>query len=81
MLNLKNCLLGPDAVAETFWIPLLNAFGKLQRRDDIKLAGRHKDGSVWVCTMGHLLGLFGKPWLNIPPTGTLRNKIYSTCNT
>ena len=64
-------LLGPESVAETFWKPLLNAFGKLQRRDDIMLAGRHKDGSVWVCTMGHLVGLFDKPWLKIPPTGML----------
>ena len=23
---------------------------------------------VWVCQMGHLLGLFDEPWLDIPPT-------------
>ena len=69
ILNLEQRPLGPDSVFETFWKPLLNAFGKLQRRDDIMMAGRDKDGSVWVCTMGHLLGLFDKPWLNIPPTG------------
>ena len=74
-LNLKAWLLGPDAVAETFWKPMLKAFGKLQRRDDIMMAGQNKDGAVWVCTMGHLLGLFDKPWLNIPPTGILGNQM------
>ncbi len=27
-----------------------------------------EDESVWVCQMGHLLGLFDRPWLDIPPT-------------
>ena len=65
-----NVLTGPRSVAETFWNPLLLAFGAMQRRDDILMAGRHdKDGPIWVFTMGHLLGLFDRPWLNIPPTG------------
>ena len=108
-----NVLSGPEAVAEEFWIPLLSAFGLLQRRDDVFMAGRHqnqkgpfsnhvrnihellnlnvhlsayrvipaiecgrhmstvpKDGAIWVFTMGHLLGLFDRPWLDIPPTGS-----------
>ncbi len=27
--------------------------------------------AVWVCQMGHLLGLFDTPWLDIPPTGKM----------
>jgi len=29
------------------------------------------DGEIWVCQMGHLLGLFDQPWLDIPPTGKM----------
>ena len=77
--------LGPSDIASDFWIPLLDSFGRLQRRDDIMLCGRNEvdaaegsdavaadDGhSVWVCCMGHLVGLFDQPWLSIPPTGRL----------
>ena len=28
-------------------------------------------GSVWVCSMGHLMGLFDNPWLNIEPTNKI----------
>jgi hypothetical protein len=27
-----------------------------------------EDGTIWVVSMGHLLGLFDRPWLGIPPT-------------
>ena len=66
--------LGPEAVAEAFWGPLLGAFGALQARPQVLLAGRNAlDGgeTVWVATMGHLLGVFRAPWLGIPPTGRL----------
>ncbi len=66
---------GPEAVAATFWAPLRHAFSPLQRRPDIFLAGENTAGGedavsdgVWVCEMGHLLGLFDQPWLAIPPT-------------
>jgi ketosteroid isomerase-like protein len=62
---------GAGAVAETFWAPFLSAFAPVQRRTDVFLAGVNHakpDGSVWVLSMGHLLGLFDKPWLGIPPT-------------
>lgn len=29
------------------------------------------DDAIWVCQMGHLLGLFDQPWLDIPPTGKM----------
>lgn len=67
---------GGAAVAEVFWCPFLESFGKVQRRDDIFIAGegtdcRAAETGTWVHTMGHLVGLFDKPWLGIPPTGRL----------
>jgi hypothetical protein len=66
-----NELEGVEAVANSFWIPILRAFAPVQRRTDVFLAGINEaqnDGTVWVMSMGHLLGLFDRPWLNIPPT-------------
>lgn len=65
---------GAAAVAEVFWQPLRRAFAAPQRRPDVFMAGRNEVdgfGSVWVCSMGHLLGLFDAPWLGIPPTGKM----------
>ena len=65
---------GAEAVAGSFWTPLKQAFTRLQRRPDIFLAGRNEiDGfaSTWVVTMGHLMGLFDRPWLGIRPTGRI----------
>ena len=62
---------GAENVARVFWEPLKRAFMPLQRRQNIFFAGRnHLDGhrSEWVCSMGHLLGLFDAPWLRIRPT-------------
>ena len=62
---------GADEVAEAFWVPLRQAFSPLQRRPDVFLAGINTIGDghdVWVCQMGHLLGLFDRTWLAIPPT-------------
>lgn len=60
---------GAEAVASGFWAPLRRAFSPVQRRPDVFLAGENTVGDgVWVCEMGHLLGLFDRPWLAIPPT-------------
>ncbi len=62
---------GAKAVAETFWQPLHHSFSSLQRREDVFFAGKNEmDGfsSVWVVSMGHLMGLFDAPWLGIPAT-------------
>ncbi|WP_092370558.1 nuclear transport factor 2 family protein [Cribrihabitans marinus] len=60
---------GPEAVAQTFWVPLKSALRPLRRRLDLFFAGRnHGDGAVWVASMGHLMGLFDAPWLGIRPT-------------
>lgn len=69
-----NEISGPDAVAEVFWIPMRAALSTMQRREDVFMAGRNEtDGftSVWVVSMGHLMGLFDQAWLGIPPTGKM----------
>lgn len=64
---------GVAAVVDAFWAPLRRAFKRLQRRPDVFMAGVNEiDGeSEWVCGMGHLMGLFDRDWLGIPPTGRL----------
>jgi hypothetical protein len=65
---------GAEAVAEAFWRPFLSAMTRVQRRPDIVMAGLNEiDGfqSTWVVCMGHLMGLFDRPWLGIRPTGRI----------
>jgi hypothetical protein len=69
-----NTQRGPEAIARTFWIPFLQAFSRVQRREDIFFAGLNEiDGfeGTWACSMGHLMGLFDAPFLGIPPTGKI----------
>jgi hypothetical protein len=64
-------LSGCEAVCDGFWRPLRAAFSGLQRRPDVFLAGHHQldpDEPLWVCQMGHFMGLFDRPWLDIPAT-------------
>ncbi|RMF40428.1 MAG: nuclear transport factor 2 family protein [Alphaproteobacteria bacterium] len=61
----------PLQVAEEFWAPLKSALRPMQRRLDIFMAGMNAiDGfaSVWVASMGHLMGLLDGAWLGIRPT-------------
>ncbi len=70
---------GASAVENDFWIPLREAFSPIQRRPDVFLAGESVadessdavEGATWVCEMGHFLGLFDQPWLDIPPTNRM----------
>jgi predicted ester cyclase len=65
---------GAGTVAERFWLPLRHSLTRLQRRMDIFMAGKNMfDGfeTTWVCSMGHLMGLFDAPWLGIAPTGKM----------
>ena len=58
-------------VGARFWTPLRTALTPMQRRLDIFIAGQNAiDGgkTVWVASMGHLMGLFDAPWLGIRPT-------------
>lgn len=56
-------------IAECFWKPFNASFSSWHRRQDIFFAGQNEmDGfhSVWVVSMGHLVGLFDQNFLNIP---------------
>ncbi len=67
-----NTLSGPQDVAELVWTPFKSAVGMVQRRLDIVIAGHHNldpNNPIWVACMGHVLGLFDSPWLDIPSTG------------
>lgn len=69
-----NELKGIDDVVREFWLPLRASLTSLQRRMDVFMAGANEiDGfnSVWVVSMGHLMGLFDTCWLGIPPTGKM----------
>lgn len=74
---------GAAAVATTFWGPFLSAMTRVQRRPDIFMGGLNEiDGfkSVWVVSMGHLMGLFDRPFLSIQPTGKLVMLRYAEFN-
>lgn len=61
----------PCEVAQRFWHPLRTSLTSLQRRQDVFFAGLNQmDGfqDTWVVSMGHLMGLFDRPFLGIPPT-------------
>ena len=74
---------GPKAIAETFWKPFLSSWSHVQRRQDVFIAGEadteyHENAQVdvssevqWVCSMGHFMGQFERPWLGIPPTNRM----------
>jgi predicted ester cyclase len=68
--NLKTA----EDVATQFWQPLQSSLTSTQRRMDVFFAGKNQiDGfqSVWVVSMGHMMGLFDKEWLGIQPTGKM----------
>lgn len=59
---------GPTGLLENAYRPLLAAIPDLERRDFIAMAGRANDGADWVGCAGHYMGVFERPWLDIPPT-------------
>ncbi len=55
-------------IARHFWAPFKTSIKRLQRRQDIFFAGKNlldNQDSVWVVSMGHLMGLFDRNWLSI----------------
>ncbi len=65
---------GPEAVSAAFWTPLAAAMPTLHRRQDVFFAGQSDLAAapgIWVCSMGHLTGLFDHDFLDIPATGRL----------
>ncbi len=78
-----NEQVGPKAVAEKFWGPLKKSISHMQRRMDIFIAGDNKiEGyeGVWVASMGHLMGLFDSPWLDITATKKIMMLRYGEFN-
>ena len=60
--------IGGERLARQFWVPFKNSFKRLQRRQDVFFAGKNelgKEESIWVVSMGNLVGLFDNDWLSI----------------
>ncbi len=65
---------GVEAAINSFWLPLRQSLSRMQRREDVFMAGKNdvdKEQTVWVAGMGHMMGLFDNDWLGIPATGKL----------
>lgn len=74
---------GVANVARVFWQPFLNAMTRVQRRQDIFFANENSltgEPGVWVVSMGHLMALFDKPFLGIPPTRKISMLRYAEFN-
>lgn len=74
---------GAGAVAEAFWAPFLTSMTRVQRRQDIFMAGPNQIedfASTWVVSMGHLMALFDRPFLGIEPTGKIVMLRYAEFN-
>lgn len=72
---------GCTAVAETFWQPLKKSLNRLQRREDIFIAGENLyGGETWVMSMGNFMGLFDHDFLDIPATRRIVNIRYAEFN-
>ena len=65
-----NELNGVNQVANNLWVPIKNSFEPIQRRIDIFYAGINSldnNEGKWVTSMGHFMGVFNKPFLEIQP--------------
>lgn len=73
---------GAEAVAQTFWAPLMQSLTHIQRRQDIFIAGSNEGVSdeQWVMSMGNFMGLFDADWLGIPRTRKIANLRYAEFN-
>ena len=59
-------VVGPDALYETAYAPLIKAWPDLERRDLIVIGGITDAGALWAGCCGHYVGTFVSPWLDIP---------------
>ncbi len=57
---------------ENFWIPLLNSFPDLERRDQLILGGTFRD-KIQVGSISTLCGIFKNSWLGIEPNNKMIN--------
>lgn len=69
-------LVGPDALVNSAYEPLIEAMPDLERRDMIVMAGATPEGCSMVGMMGNYFGTFRAPFLGIPPTGRLVHMRY-----
>lgn len=70
-----------EGVADAFWRPFLTAMSPVQRRQDVFMAGTSEiDGTEWVTSMGHFVGLFDTAWLGIPPSRKMVHLRYADFN-
>lgn len=66
------------SAARVFWQPLMQSFSRLQRREDIFIAGDNVyDDKTWVMSMGNFMGLFDTDFLGIPATRRIANLRYA----
>jgi hypothetical protein len=76
-----NEQIGPEAINETFWQPFLASFKRIQRRQDILMAGvSTNNGDNWVTSMGHFMVQFDQDWLGIPRSGQIAMIRYADFN-
>lgn len=69
---------GVKNTADIFWKPFKTAMRSVQRRQDIFIAGTNEiDGTIWVMSMGHFMGLFDEEWLGIRPTRKMSSLRYA----
>jgi len=72
---------GAEAVAATFWSPLMRSLSRMQRRQDIFIGGTNEiSGEQWVMSMGNFMGLFDADWLGIRHTRKMANLRYAEFN-
>ncbi|MFT5483393.1 MAG: putative ester cyclase [Halieaceae bacterium] len=69
-------MIGPAALFEHAYRPLITAIPDLERRDYIVAAGPHGDEN-WVGCAGFYMGVFERPWLGIPATRHVVTMRYS----
>lgn len=67
---------GIEVVAEEFWKPLKTAFTRMQRRQDVFIAGVGLDGVSWVMSMGQFVGNFEHDLLGIRHTNKMAHLQY-----
>lgn len=72
---------GAETVAEIFWSPLMKSLTRMQRRQDIFIAGTNEiAGEQWVMSMGNFMGLFDHDWLGIQHTRQITMLRYAEFN-
>lgn len=73
---------GAQAAADIFWAPLMKSMTRMQRRQDIFIAGNNEinPDEIWVMSMGHFMGLFDAEYLGMRPTGKIMNIRYAEFN-